>query len=280
MTYDDTFHSRCDQYMHAVRSYPLVMQHEYRTAVDLLDLESSPCAKTILHFQAGGIPLNLYVNDRHRYVPVETSAGFARWGYLLCSYDRLPVEDDSVDRFIVVASLHHASIEERTKLYRDVHRAMQTDGKMILGDVRRGSKQDRWLNEFVHRHNVSGHIGMFFEKEEEIHHLARCGWRVTSTPLVTYPWVFDDRESLLQFTRQLFGLNSYLSDETVMSALSCYLDVQQVEQGYHIAWELLYLIAEVSEVSEACDNHSTTSCPIPSPPPETDKLDDPPTVSE
>lgn len=276
MSYDQTFASRSDQYMHAILTFPRVMQHEYQTAVEMLDLDessspsrSSRSSRSILHLQAGGIPLNLYLPIDHLYLPFETSPDFAKWGYPLCSYQHLPVEDHSIDRFIVLASLHHASDNERTALFHEVQRVMRPGGRMILGDVRRGSKQDRWLNEFVHLHNVSGHVGRFFEEEEVRQHLAACGWRVTSVQLATYPWVFDDRESMIQFTRELFGLKSELSDETVMRALCTYLDVKPVGDGYHILWELLYVIGE-KEV--------TTSFPIPTPPGE-NTPDDPPMAS-
>lgn len=273
MSYSETFRTRCDQYMYAVSTFPMVMHHEYETAVEMLNL-SEEVPQTILHLQAGGIPLRSYLPgpNQQGYFPFETSPDFAHYGFPLCSYGHLPVADQSIDRFLILASLHHASRDERMTLYRELHRVMKPHGRVVLGDVRRGSKQDRWLNDFVHQHGVSGHVGVFFHEEEDLPLLQECGWTSIEVRSVVYPWVFDGWDSLLLFVRNLFGLKPDLTDVSIRDAVCEYLTVVEKDNNrIHIEWELVYYII-INDIS-------TTTGPVPFQSPVSDTPHALPTVS-
>jgi SAM-dependent methyltransferase len=239
--YDKQFQTRADQYMYAMTKYPEAMREEFEAAREVLEVGDR---HHILHIQAGGVPLfDPNVADS-MYRPFETSPDFAKFGFELCTYDNIPLSGNTMDRAIILASLHHATDEERAQLFREVHRVCRPGARFVIGDVRSGSRMDRWLNEFVNAHNPNGHSGRFLSvNDTTLTGMLECnGWRLLYTDERRYRWRFQTEAEMYDFVRNLFGLK-VMSDTFLRDNLQQYLD----SDATGFAWELLFYVCERKE---------------------------------
>lgn len=250
MDYNQVFKTRADSYMYAINHYKHAMQEEFDAAVEVLDVPDDGCH--IVHVQAAGIPL--FDRGFEWYHPFETSPDFARFGFDMCTYEHIPLPDGSMDRAIILASLHHASDEERCKLFRELHRVCNSGARFVIGDVCVNSRMDRWLNEFVDTYNPSGHKGRFFSPIDE--HFPRlleqCGWTLSHTEMRRYTWRFDSESDMCDFVVHLFGLSvSDKGDDWLKDKLREYLKFWTDDDGQcYFEWELLFFVSYRSYLQE------------------------------
>ena len=109
---------------------------------------------------------------------------------------------------------------------------LKPGGKLIIGDVHVGSREDKWLNEFVNRFN--GHNGKFWSEEDT---RLMSGFNVT-TEMKHYPWAFASRNEMVDFCKHLFGLKN-ASHAEIDEGLQKYLMASDTE----FEWSLIYFIA-------------------------------------
>ncbi|MEX0597986.1 MAG: hypothetical protein WD512_15965, partial [Candidatus Paceibacterota bacterium] len=60
--------------------------------------------------------------------------------------------------------------------------------------------------------------------------------------LKTYPWTFDTKDAMVDFCKNLFGLDK-ATDEEVSHGIETYLHPIYVADRYIIEWHLIYFIA-------------------------------------
>lgn len=236
MDYDAVFSRRGIQYQYAMDTYPDALEEELRTAVSICQLKPHDI---LLNLPAAGVPLNKYLPDLPIvYLPFESNRAFAEFTHIPhCSLMNVPVENHSVDVVVSVASFHHATLNERKDIYREIRRILKSNGLFVLGDVASGSPQDHWLNTFVNTYNSSGHHGLFWsESDQDL--LQECGFQ-TKVTLQTYTWKFDSTANMVDFSRNLFGID-LASDEQILDGIQTYLKPYEQGNQVHIPWELLY----------------------------------------
>lgn len=250
--YINSFKNRCEKYLYAIQTYPKVMENEFKTAIEMLELDLKDINNnlSILNIPAAGIDIGSYLKDKKdnkdiTYYTFETSPDFVKLDpkkYKLCSYNDIPLEDNSIDRVIVLASLHHVEPKDRENVYKEFNRILKKDGLLVIGDVIKDSVQDHFLNEFVNKWNSNGHSGIFFsEKEEESEDknlLEKCNFNVDITTK-KYNWIFKNDIEMKDFVLNLFGLDLYdnkKSPKDLKEDLSKYLTFN--EEGFE--WQLIY----------------------------------------
>lgn len=261
MDYIESFKKRYQRYLYAVNTYPNVMDNELKIACDTMRIKDN---NVILNIPAAGTDLKKYINhNTHNnyknitYYEYETSPQFSSMGYKLCSFDNIPLENNSVDRIIVLASFHHVRVEDRPKIYKEFKRILKEDGLFVIGDVIKNSKQDRWLNEFVNKFNSNGHKGIFFDNEDK-KLLEDYGFDV-EVELKKYKWEFKDREEMIDFIINLFGLDLLENKEELPYYIDEYLGLNindipnqnnEIDRNnnYWFEWELIYFISKISPV--------------------------------
>ncbi len=166
-------------------------------------------------------PVKPYLPTDVHLIQFETNRELAKQtGINLSSFSSIPVSNASVDRILCLASLHHATPEERRAFYTEARRILRPGGKLIIGDVEAGSPLASWLNVFVDQHNPYGHTGIFFT-EQDAQLLSACGFTNVEMNLTSYDWTFSTPSQAILFTRDLFMLNC--SDEDIRKGLTEYL---------------------------------------------------------
>ena len=235
MDYDSTFTKRGREYHYAVNTYPNAMLEEFLTAVKMISLQQDDI---LLNIPSACIPIeNYFTVQPKEYHQYETNGPFAELvGHSKCSWTKIPLQDSYCSKIISLASLHHSTNDERIEIYRECWRLLQPGGSLIIGDVSKGSAQDRWLNEFVNQSNSNGHNGQFWS-EEDLPLFYKQGFQVR-IERCSYPWRFTSQYEMIDFCKHLFGLDKVTDDE-ILKGLQTYLGA--TETGF--TWNLLYFIA-------------------------------------
>lgn len=248
MDYNNTFQKRGNLYKYATEVYPHVLDNEFQTAVNMCDICEG---QVILNIPAACVPLKRYfpenIQDKICYIEYETNSAFATLMNIpCCQFTSVPLIDNTVDTIITLASLHHSNIEERTNFYKECNRLLiqRPGSKLIIGDILKGSKQDDWLNIFVNKYNSSGHTGIFWN-DSDINLLESCGFNCR-TAIKTYMWTFVDENAMLDFTKNLFGLDM-ASDIEILNGLNQYLHPIYTKNCIYIEWSLIYFISTISQ---------------------------------
>ncbi len=122
MDYNSSFENRAKSFLFAVNTYPHCMEYEFKNAIEELELKDG---EILLNLGGGGLNLDKHITKNIKYIPVDFSKEFSR----LCNiphinYNKLPFRDNSVDKIIILALLHHFTNDERTELYRECYRIL------------------------------------------------------------------------------------------------------------------------------------------------------------
>jgi hypothetical protein len=257
MDYYHTFIKRANAYTYAITTYPRVMDNEFKTAVDVCDIQLTD---VIINIPAACVPLDKYFQVHpKRYIEYETNKSFAeRVNIPYCSFFSIPEPDESISKIISIASLHHMTVNERDIFYKECQRLLCQGGQFIIGDVQDASKECIWLNEFVNTYNSSGHCGLFWSEADR--HLLEQNGFVVDIQLKTYPWVCDTKEAMVDFCKNLFGLDKATNEE-IENGIETYLQPVYINDTYMIEWHLLYFIATKHPDHSLIDPNTTEDLP-------------------
>jgi SAM-dependent methyltransferase len=233
LTEPEYFDLRAEKYLYALKSTPTALTNEFRTAIECCKLLPG---HTLLTIPSACEQIRPYLPDYVKLVQYETCRELSNLSAIpLCKLDSIPLPDQSVDRILCLATLHHSNTEERAAFYREARRLLRPDGKLIIGDVEKDSAVADWLNVFVDKHNPLGHKGIFFS-DADTSLVNSVGFTDIYIHRTAYTWEFPSRDTMLSFTRDLFMLQC--SDEEIANGLEQYLE--PTENTYKMG--LLYFI--------------------------------------
>lgn len=234
MEYHEIFNHRGDAYHNAMALCPMARREEFRIPLNLLELGDG---QTLCDFPSGGGYLRGFLDHEVEVIALEASEEFAAQGHP-CSvgnWTAIPRPDQSVEAFLSLAALHHAS--QRDEFYREVFRVLKPGGRFVIGDVMAGTPQDQFLNGFVNGQNSMGHQGDFLDQDTEKQRMIAAGFEVDHQELYRYPWTFESEDLMIRFCRGLFGLD-LADDATILAGLQPLL----TEPGsLQINWSLLFV---------------------------------------
>ena len=243
-TYDEIFKERADTYHAAMAAFPAARTEEFEHAVACLDLLPD-C--TVCDVPAGGGYLSGFVSERINYLFLESSSLFAtrcprgdRQHVLQTSLEQLPMACASVQRVLSLAAMHH--VEDKSRCVREFQRILVPDGIAVVADVEEGTGTAEFLNDFVDRFNSMGHDGQFLNADF-YQNFEECGFRLREVRRPTLHWNFGDREDMVEFCTQLFGLD-LANPADVHAGIDEYLGWDYSADGVALNWQLSYVIAE------------------------------------
>lgn len=239
MNYTNSFENRANSYNYAINKYPTVLKNEFKTTIKLCNIKSTDI---ILNILAGGTPLNSYFTTKpYKYKEYEINSKF---NIELCTLDNIPERDNTIDTIITLASLHHMNNNERSMYYKECYRILKRNtGKLIIGDVIEGSNEAKWLNEFVNKYNSKGHIAQFFSNNDK--KLFEENGFIVELEIKSYPWVFETEDILVDFCKNLFGLD-LATYEQILDGIKVYLNPIYTANNILINWSLIYFISRKS----------------------------------
>lgn len=238
MEYEQLFSKRAESYLSAIETYPTVLANEYLTAIQVCNLQPG---QTLLTIPSSCEKVENYIPSELniQHIAFETNKELAKLtGKTYCTFNSIPQDNNTIDTILSLATLHHCTHEERLSFYKEVLRVLKPGGQLIIGDVLKDSDQDKWLNNFVNKHNSLGHKGLFWSNDD-IGLIQSCGFSVKTT-IKEYTWNFSDKASMYDFVRKLFYV--YLaSDNDIHYGLQEYLHTDFINCMFK--WKLIYFIA-------------------------------------
>nr|WP_047167883.1 class I SAM-dependent methyltransferase [Sphingomonas sp. Y57] len=240
-SYAEIFARRADSYCRAMERHPHARDAEFAAVVDPI----GPAAGTVIDMPAGGGWLRRYLRAGIHYVAVEPAELF----FELCPHDaaadrvRAPVEavplaDAAGDAIVSLAGLHHAP--DLGAIFTEVHRLLRPGGQFIVADVAAGSREDHFLNRYVHAHNPMGHEGIFLD-DGTATQLRKAGFVAIEEDQAATPWRLGSAEQAGTYCADLFGIEGQ-SPAQVATALRDIVGATEGDEGFVLGWSLRRLI--------------------------------------
>jgi SAM-dependent methyltransferase len=223
MDYKRRFENRIQRYKYAIQTYPGTMIDEHSAVRDRLDL-----------FDGCRV---LDIGDSGVRIDGGISIDF--------EFENLPFENGSFDRIVILAVLHHISIDERAILYKECMRILAPGGRLIISDVIRNSIQDYWLNTIVNKYNSNGHRGVFFNESDA--RLMRSAGFYAECERVSYHWYFRNLVEMEDFIINLFGMDLLEPGENLLEIVNHNIGILVEGDRYKFKWELIYFIATLPQ---------------------------------
>ena len=129
MDYDIVFEHRAKDYNYAVEKYPHVLHNELSTAAFMVDAKSN---EIVVNIPGACVNISKYLPSSVIYKPYETNKTFSLIsGTPYSANFIIPEPNDSIDRIISLASLHHSTDDERIEFYKTVYRCLPRTRKTV-----------------------------------------------------------------------------------------------------------------------------------------------------
>jgi ubiquinone/menaquinone biosynthesis C-methylase UbiE len=130
-------------------------------------------------------------------------------------FDCLQIEDCSVDLAVTLATFHH--IINKNRVLEEIHRILRPGGCFVVADVYDGTPVQRFFDDIVRTHCITGHDADFLNTEWVQMIARRANMECVSSRVEETPWKFRDEAESRAFFKQLFSLRLSLGDmDTVL----------------------------------------------------------------
>lgn len=242
-SYRDIFNIRGQMYHDAMAQYPQARAMEFQLPLAELDLQPGD---TLIDLPSGGGYLADYISHDINLHCLESSQAFAQLCQAkghhvsLFSNDQLPLPNQSVDKIVSIAGLHH--IEDKVPLFTEMQRILKSQGQICIADVEHNSPVALFLDDIVHRYTETGHRGSYLG-EHIVLELEQAGFQQIQHKQIHYTWNFPSVEAMVSYCRLLFGMEK-ASLEQVHLGIKQYLGYQEDKDGaVGLDWQLCCLMA-------------------------------------
>ncbi len=237
MNYEDIFQERGGSYHEAMKRWPEVRRNDFILPLRWAALQAG---EKVLDVPAGGGYMRKYVPAACQWFGHEPCASFGAGATTLNqSLLPLPYADGFAHAAISIAGVHHLS--DKPPLFGELHRVLRPGGRLMLADVHADSSVARFLDDFVGRHNSTGHRGEYLN-EQTLEDLKASGFSIDRAERVRYEWCFADRSEMGAFCHLLFDIREIDVSE-VADAIEQHLGLRAQDKQIGMQWELYFILA-------------------------------------
>ena len=247
--YSAIFNKRADSYHSAMQTWPSARDEEFHTLLSLAELQDH---HSIIDMLSGGGYLSWYVPPDSELYHLESSSVFADFGrsgtpypIVLVTEGKLPFADNSVDRFLSMAALHH--IDDKTPIYREMARVLKPGGIAVVADAQMGSNVARFLDGTVDECNPMGHKGVYLY-DNTADEIGLCGLEIRSSEVINYYWQYASTEEMTEYCRQMFGMMQ-ASEQAIKKGIEHYLGFQEEDGLIKMNWNLQFIKAQKPDIN-------------------------------
>jgi SAM-dependent methyltransferase len=242
-SYSEIFEERGQLYHRAMVEQPRARDQEFENIVEFARLAPG---QRVCDAPSGGGYLRPYAPSGVRVVSLETSSVFAHLARgnrapnpVLATLERLPFQDESLDRIVSAAALHH--VEDKPAFHHEAARVLAPGGALCVADVMADSAVAGFLDVFVDRHNRMGHAGMYVD-DGYPKLLEEAGLRVEQEARIAFVWTFETPDAMAGFAQLLFGIDQ-ASVAEVRGGIEQHLGWDSVGGRCEMPWELAFFRA-------------------------------------
>lgn len=170
-TYSEIFNARGTSYHQAMKLFPLARRQEFKTIAKMAQINTG---HLVIDAPPGGCYLQKHIDDEATIISVETSRKFISEiespynnnTIIACdTLSNIPLPDESADRVISLAGLHH--ISNKKGFFQEAFRLLKPGGLFCIGDAREGSAVANFLDIFVNQMSSMGHHGLYLNETTE-----------------------------------------------------------------------------------------------------------------
>jgi SAM-dependent methyltransferase len=242
-SYQTIFKKRGQLYHDAMTHYPHARDEEFKILLSYSKLHKNDI---VADMPSGGCYLKRYLKLQN-LIFLDPTQEFlhnctCEDQTIHTDLESTPLITNSIDTVFSLAGMHHALKPEL--IYSEIHRVLKDEGYFIYADVLKGSKEDTFLNSFVHNYNSSGHQGVFLDSGIK-KDLDKLSFNVNYYEYKTFTWNFNNENEMVDFVKKLFGLD-LANYQTVLHGLEDILGYSCTKESCKLNWGLLYIQAKKS----------------------------------
>ena len=223
-SYQDRLSLHIDAYLSLVTTHPKVRLSEFESLVEYAQINH---ALNILEAPAEGLILEqLYPAahiDRADYLKIKASEYADK--VLLTDWRLSNINNRYYDAVLSLAPIHHANTVEKAQYVAGAYQALKPNGVLAFGEVEAGSSLHRFLDEFIHQHSFSGHVGQY-PSADFTNVLEDAGFDHVSSDIKLSYWCFDSADFLCQYMTQLFALKP-MAKAFLLDSVHAYLGISE-----------------------------------------------------
>lgn len=235
--YKTIFDERGASYHKAMAKYPDVRRNEFIQSLQIADVRPN---HTVADFPSGGGYLSSYLDESNLCICIESSQVFADFckakalEVSMLSGDTTSLADNSVDRVVSIAGLHHE--ENKIPLLSEMCRILKPGGIACVADVEADSSVANFLDTIVNKFTSIGHQGSYFSGGN-CTDFEQAGFNVIQNRLLNYDWVFESIKHMIDYCRLIFGLEA--DDQEIISGVEEFLGYTEKDDKILMPWQLM-----------------------------------------
>lgn len=164
------------------------------------------------------------------------------WNIVKTDYDLKNLPSAYFDVVLTIAGIHHLDDEEQLQFLMATRRVLKTHGRLLMSEVKEGSRTSRFLDQFVGKYTGSGHTGNYL-KEDFVSVAAVAGYNTITRQTIVCPWVFPNEDVLFSWMSRFFGLTD-ISKTALLSQVEDILGLDKESAVLTVNWELDFVFAK------------------------------------
>ena len=236
-SYKDRLSKHIDAYLSLVTSHPKVRLSEFESLVEYAQINH---AFNILEAPSEGRILEQLcptaLIDRADFLKVKASEYADK--VLVTDWSLANINNSYYDAVLSLAPIHHANTVEKAQYILGAYKALKPNGVLAFGEVEAGSNLHRFLDEFIHKHSCSGHVGQY--PSADFTSVIECAGfnNVSSDNKLSY-WCFESADFLYHYMTQIFALKP-MTKAFMLDSVHDYLGISENNGQLSINWPLRF----------------------------------------